>query len=260
MDSTLRGRVAVVTGGGRGIGAATARALARAGAGVLVTARTSADVDALAAEIGGTGVVAHGVACDVTEPASVRRMAEVARERFGRVDILVNNAGRAHSSPTLKVSLDEWNALFAVNATSALLCIQAFLPGMLDRGWGRIVNVASIAGLAGGRYIAAYSAAKHALVGLTRCVAADVAERGVTVNAVCPGYVDTDMTRESIDRIVEKTRLSREAATQAILDQSPQRRLIAPEEVAHAILGLCADDARGITGQTIVIDGGALLR
>jgi NAD(P)-dependent dehydrogenase (short-subunit alcohol dehydrogenase family) len=150
--------------------------------------------------------------------------------------------------------------MLTVNATGAFLCTQAFLPGMVERRWGRIVYVASVAGLTGGKYIAAYAASKHAVLGLARSTAAEVAESGVTVNAVCPGYVDTDMTRESIEKIVEKTGKTREQALAAILGTTPQRRLIAPEEVAHAVLSLCDDLACGINGTAIVIDGGALMR
>ncbi len=175
------------------------------------------------------------------------------------MDILVNNAGIAHSAPLIRTDLGDWNRLLAVNATGTFLCTRAFLPGMIERGWGRVVNVASVAGLAGARYIAAYAASKHAVIGLTRSAAAEVAERGVTVNAICPGYVDTPMTTESLRRIAEKTGRSEAEALDAILAGTPQRRLIEPDEVAHAVISLCAEAARGINGQSIVIDGGELL-
>lgn len=260
MRELLDGRAAVVTGGGRGIGAAIARELAGAGASVLVAARTESEVERVASEMRASGARAFGAVADVTDPAAVAKLKEVALERLGRVDILVNNAGAAHSAPVERIALDDWQRLLAVNATSTFLCTQAFLPGMLERRWGRVVNVASIAGLSGGRYIAAYSAAKHAVIGFTRSVAAEVAQFGVTVNAVCPGYVDTPMTQESIRRIMEKTGRSREQALAAILETTPQRRLITPEEVAAAVLALCLDSARGINGHALVIDGGALGR
>ncbi len=255
----LHGKTAVVTGGGRGIGAAIARALAEAGAELIISARTRAQIEIVAAELTGAGHRAQALACDVTDETSVAELARDAHERMGRIDILVNNAGVAHSAPLRRINLDDWNRLFAVNATGTFLCTRAFLPGMVERGWGRVVNIASVAALSGAKYIAAYAAAKHAVLGLTRSVAAEVAANGVTVNAVCPGFVDTDMTRESVERIVAKTGMSKDQALQAILDQTPQRRLIAPEEVAHAVLALCDDKAKSITGQAIVLDGGGLL-
>jgi NAD(P)-dependent dehydrogenase (short-subunit alcohol dehydrogenase family) len=253
------GKVAVVTGGGRGIGAAVARTLARAGAAVAVAGRTRQSVDGVAAELGGSGHRATSFICDVTDPESVAALARAVPEALGPVDILVNNAGAAHSAPLARITLDDWNRLFAVNATGTLLCMQAFTPAMAERRWGRVINVASVAGVSGDRYIGAYAASKHAVIGLTRCTAAEMAAQGVTVNAVCPGFVDTDMTRESVARIRAKTGLTEEAALDAIRATTPQRRLISPDEVAHAVLALCADEARGINGQAIVLDGGGLL-
>lgn len=257
----LAGRTAVVTGGGRGIGEAVARALARAGAAVIVAARTRTEIEAVAAELAALEHHAWAVPCDVAEPEDVTRLVAEAADLSptGLVDILVNNAGVAHSAPVVKTELEDWDRLLAVNATGTFLCTRAFLPAMVERGWGRVVNVASVAGLAGARYIAAYAASKHAVIGLTRSVAAEVADRGVTVNAVCPGYVDTPMTAESVRRISAKTGRSEQQALDAILSGTPQRRLIEPEEVAHAVLSLCSDGARGINGQSIVIDGGELL-
>ena len=256
---TLDGKGAVITGGGLGIGAAVARALAEAGAAVVVAARTQSQIDEVAGELGGDGHRAWAVPCDVTDPGSVNEMSRAANEHLEHVDILVNNAGVASSAPVQKIDLDEWNRLFAINVTGTLLCTQAFVGDMVERGWGRIVNLASIAGLTGSRYIAAYSASKHAMVGFTRCVAAEVAGASVTVNAICPGYVDTPMTDRSIENIAAKTGLSEEQALAAILETTPQRRLIESDEVAHAVLSLCDEKAKGINGQTIVIDGGELL-
>jgi NAD(P)-dependent dehydrogenase (short-subunit alcohol dehydrogenase family) len=253
---TLAGGTAVVTGGGRGIGEAVAEALAEAGAAVVVAARTVEEIEEVADRLREAGHRAWAVACDVTDEGSVQALAAEATERLGRVDILVNNAGVAGSAPIHRLSLDDWNRFLAVNATGTFLCMRAFLPGMVERGAGRIVNVASVAGLSGARYIAGYSASKHAVIGLTRAVAAEAAASGVTVNAVCPGYVDTGMTRESIARIVEKTGRSAEEALESILGASPQRRLIEPGEVAHAVLALCDEEAKGINGQAVVIDGG----
>ena len=255
----LAGKRAVVTGGGKGIGAAVARSLAVAGASVLVAARTLSDVEAVAADLRAEGHTVFAQACDVTDPKQIAALAGAASERLGQVDILVNNAGIAHSAPLKAITLEVWNRIFAVNVTGTFLCTQAFLPGMVERGWGRVVNVASIAGRAGAPYIAAYSASKHAVLGFTRSVAAEVAASGVTVNAVCPGYVDTDMTRDSVARIVEKTGRNAEQVVEAIRRTSPQHRLLDPDEVAYLVLSLCDPRAGGINGQAIVQDGGSLL-
>ena len=259
MSGRLEGRGAVVTGGGRGIGAAVALALAAEGARVVVAARTAAEVESVAGEIESSGGAAWPVQVDVTDPASVDALAEAARGRLGDVEILVNSAGVAHSAPLARQTLEQWERIFAINVTGTFLATKAFLPAMMERGRGRVINLASVAGLAGARYIGAYAASKHAVVGFTRSIAAEAAPRGVTVNAVCPGYVDTRLTDESVARIVERAGLSEAEAREAILATSPQRRLIEPEEVARAVTWLCEDAARGVNGQTIVIDGGGLL-
>lgn len=255
---SLAEKTAVVTGAGRGIGAACARALAGAGARVVLGARTRESVERVAADLRTLGHETAATVCDVTDPASVDALARFSAERFGEVTLLVNNAGIGHAAPLERLTLDDWNRVMAVNATGTFLCTKAFLPAMVKRGWGRVVNVASVAGLSGGRYIAAYAASKHAVVGFTRCAAMEVAAAGVTVNAVCPGYVDTEMTRESLERIAMKTGRSREQALEAVLTGTPQGRLITPDEVAVEVLRLCAEDAREINGQTIVLDGAGL--
>jgi 3-hydroxybutyrate dehydrogenase len=256
----VKGRTAVITGGGRGVGAAVAMQLAKAGVHVLVAARTTAEIEDVAARIRANGYKADAEACDVSDSESVDRLAGRAVERMGHVDVLINNAGVALASAVHKTSLDDWNRMFRVNATGAFLCLKAFLPGMVERRWGRVVNVASIAGLTADRYIAAYAASKHALVGLTRAAAAEVATQCVTVNAVCPGYLATGMTQESVERIMRTTGRTREQALEAILQTTPQKRLIEPEEVAEAVTYLCGDAARGVNGATLVIDGGELRR
>jgi NAD(P)-dependent dehydrogenase (short-subunit alcohol dehydrogenase family) len=256
---TLTDRNAVVIGGGRGIGAAVARELAEAGAGIVVAARTEEHIEEVASALRADGHDAWPVRCDVTNTHDVENLVRTAIDHLEHVDILVNSAGIASSAPVHKLTLEEWNAIFAVNATGTFLCTQAFLPPMLKRKWGRIVNVASVAGLRGSRYIAAYSASKHAAIGFTRCVAAEVAAHGVTANAVCPGFVDSEMTTKSIDRIVAATGVSRDQALESILDTTPQHRLFTPEEVAHAVLALCDERAGGMNGQAIVLDGGGLL-
>ena len=244
---TLAGRVALVTGGGRGIGAAVARALAAAGARVMAAARHPVPLDGVATE-----------RCDVTQPGDVTALVRATTERLGPIDILVNNAGSASSAPVAKITLDEWHRLFAVNATGTLLCTQAVLPGMRERRLGRIVNIASIAGLTGDKYIAAYSAAKHAVVGFTCSLAAELSGSGVTANVVCPGYVDTPLTDGTLDRIMERTHSTREAALHAVLEHSGQPRLVTADEVAACVLGLVSDGAAAINGQAIVLDAGAL--
>jgi 3-hydroxybutyrate dehydrogenase len=255
----LEGRGAVVTGGGRGIGAAVARALAEAGARVVVAARTAGEIEAVAAELGALGLDVQAVACDVSDPAAIDRLAVEAGRRVGRVDVLVNNAGISSSAPVKSQSLEEWRRLFAVNVEGLFLVTRAFLPGMAERGWGRVLNVASIAGRTGAPYIAAYAATKHAVVGFTRSCAAEVAARGVTVNALCPGYVATPMTDRSVERIVARTGRSADEARRLLLESNPQGRLIEPEEVAFLAVALCDERARGVNGQAIGIDGGAFL-
>ena len=248
----------MVTGGGRGIGVAVARSLAERGARVVVAARSTGEIEAVATALRSAGRDAWAVPVDVSRPESISELFEKAADRLGTIDILVNNAGIATAAPVVRLELDDWNRLMSVNATGTFLCTRAVLSGMLERGWGRIVNVASVAGLRGASYIAGYSASKHAVLGFTRSVAAEVAPAGVTANAVCPGYVDTPMTEASIANIVEKTGKSAEEALQAILATTPQRRLITSEEVAAAVAFLCDEEARGINGQTIVLDGGAI--
>ena len=255
----LEGRVAVVTGGGRGIGAAVAHGLAAAGARVVVSARSEGQIEGVARELAEAGAEARAIACDVTDPESVDRLLGAAEEAFGAVEILVNNAGVSSSAPLRAVDLEEWNRLIAVNATGTFLCTRAFVPGMIAAGWGRVVNIASVAGRAGAAYVSAYAASKHAVIGFTRSVAAEVAAKGVTVNAIGPGYVETPMTDASIDRIVAKTGLSAVDARARLVSMNPQGRLIEPEEIAFLAVALCDPRARGINGQAIGVDGGALL-
>lgn len=256
---SLKGKKIAITGGGRGIGAAIAHELAGEGASLLLGARTVAQVNEVAEAIRSEGGEAWAATCDVTREEDIKAFASTAAEHLGQVDILINNAGMANSAPLKAIHLQEWNQMLAVNLTGVMLCTREFLPGMVERKWGRVVNIASIAGVAGAAYISAYAASKHGLMGFTRSVAAEVAKAGVTVNAVCPGYVQTDMTEKTVDRIMEKTGLPKEKALASIETMNPQGRIIEPEEIAYVTRMLCDDRARGINGQGIIVDGGSVL-
>jgi len=262
----LTGKVAIVTGASRGIGKCVALALARQGADVVVAARSVETRERLPGTIHDTvaaiealGRRALAVRTDVRDAAAVEAMVQRAADELGRVDVLVNNAGVAASAPLKSVEPEDWERIFAVNVRGTYLCTREFLPDMLAAGWGRVINVASIAGLSGAAYISAYAASKHAVIGFTRSLAAEVAAEGVTVNAVCPGYVDTPMTDGSVAHIAAKTGLSADDARERLKRMSPQRRLFEPEEVAYLALCLADPRAKGVNGQAIVLDGGALL-
>jgi NAD(P)-dependent dehydrogenase (short-subunit alcohol dehydrogenase family) len=199
------------------------------------------------------------VAADVSDPESVKRAFESARERFGEITILVNNAGQAASAPFSKTDSDLWRRMMAINLDGTFHCTQAALPGMLAGGWGRIVNIASTAGLIGYGYVTAYCAAKHGVVGLTRALALEVATKGVTVNAVCPGYTDTDIVKETVANIAAKTGRTPEQAQAELTSRNPQKRLIRPEEVANAVAWLCLPGSEAITGQAIAVAGGEVM-
>ncbi|WP_454711005.1 SDR family NAD(P)-dependent oxidoreductase [Cupriavidus nantongensis] len=260
--ATLAGRHALVTGGGRGIGAAIARRLLADGASVTLLGRDAGTLQATVQALrehapAGAGV--SFVTADIADADSVARAFAAATEQAGPVAMLVNNAGQAHSAPFLKTDAALWQRMLDVNLTGTFLCTQAALPAMLDAGWGRIVNVASTAGLIGYGYVSAYCAAKHGVIGLTRALALETAARGVTVNAVCPGYTETDIVRDAVANIVGKTGRSEEQARAELAARNPQRRLVQPDEVADAVAWLCQPSAGAITGQAIPVAGGEVM-
>jgi 3-hydroxybutyrate dehydrogenase len=250
--NSLRDRHALVTGGGRGIGRAIAEALVDAGATVTVLGRDKAMLERAVAER-----AAHGaVIADVTDRASVSTGFRQARESRGEIDLLIANAGAAESAPFAKSDERLFRRMLDVNLMGVVHTAQAVLGHMMERGFGRIVAIASTAGLKGYPYVSAYCAAKHAVVGLVRSLALETATTSVTVNAVCPGFTDTDLVGESLDRIVAKTGRSRDEALAELVRHNPQKRLIAPNEVADAVLWLCGEGAGSVTGQAIAVAGG----
>jgi NAD(P)-dependent dehydrogenase (short-subunit alcohol dehydrogenase family) len=230
----LSGKHAVVTGGNRGIGAAVVRLLESHGARITIVHRSTVDI---------------------SDGDAVSR----AFSTLGQIDILVNSAGYANSAPFTKTDDALWRRTLDVNLNGTYYTMHAVLPGMQKSGWGRIVNIASTAGLVGYRYVSAYCAAKHAVIGLTRSVALEVATSGITVNAVCPGYTDTDMVREAVSTIVERTKRSRDEALAELVSHNPQRRLVQPEEVANTVAWLCLPGSESITGQAIAVAGGEVM-
>ncbi|MDL5038702.1 SDR family NAD(P)-dependent oxidoreductase [Comamonas resistens] len=253
MTRDLNDQHALVTGAGQGIGEAIARQLLARGARVTVLGRRAGTLQQLVDEFPG---LCHMELADVADESQVKTAFAQAASALGAIDILVNNAGQAQSAPFLKMDAALWQNMLAVNLTGTMLCIQQVLPVMVERGRGRIVNVASTAGLKGYPYVAAYCAAKHGVVGLTRALALELASKGVTVNAVCPGYTETEIVRESIARVVAKTGRTPEQAMAEFVKGNPQGRLVQPQEVADAVLWLCGPGAGAITGQAIAVAGG----
>ena len=251
----------LVTGGARGIGRSVTQALLAQGARVTVLGRSLPDAQALRTLTGSDEAAErlHAVAADVSDPEAVAAAFAAARARFGAIDTLVNNAGQASSAPALKTDLALWQRMLAVNLTGAWVCTQQALPGMMDAGWGRVVNVASTAAQRGYAYVSAYCAAKHGVLGLTRALALELATRGVTVNAVCPGFTETDLLADSVANIMAKTGRTEEQARADLAAGNPQKRLIQPQEVADAVLWLCQPGSGSVTGQAISVSGGEVM-
>jgi NAD(P)-dependent dehydrogenase (short-subunit alcohol dehydrogenase family) len=252
MNGSLQGRHALVTGGGRGIGASIARLLANSGAKVSLLGRTAATLEALSVELNANGSQTSYMVADVSKRESVDGAFAAARAKFGAIDILVNNAGQASSAPMTKRDDALWQSMLGINLSGTYF-------GMQQAGFGRIINIASTAGLTGYPYVAAYCAAKHGVIGLTRAVAREVATRNITVNAVCPGYTDTDLVREAAAKISAVTGRKLEEALQAMTKANPQGRLIHPDEIATTVAWLCAPGSESVTGQSIVVAGGELM-
>jgi NAD(P)-dependent dehydrogenase (short-subunit alcohol dehydrogenase family) len=259
MSAGLGGVHALVTGAGRGIGAAIATTLALEGARVTLLGRNGAELEAHAATLP-AAADAQVVLADVSDEDAVRGAFARARERHGQVTILINNAGISGSAPFAKLERATWDATIAVNLTGSYLCAREVITEMVGAGYGRIVNVASTAGLVGGPYIAAYNAAKHGVIGLTRSLAAEFGRKGITVNAVCPGFTETAMLERTLERIARTTGRTEDGAMTALLARNPLGRFVRPEEVAGVVAWLCRADAGAVNGQAIVIDGGEVAR
>ncbi len=256
-NNELHGRHAIITGGGRGIGAAVAAELAQRGADLSLMGRNMDRLHRTAESIRdrcGSKVETHRL--DVTELAAVAQAFAFAQKSLGPAYILVNNAGQAQAMPFPKMQPDFWERMMAVNLTSAFYCAQQVLPAMVEHGRGRVVNIASTAGLKGYPKISAYCASKHGLVGLTRALAVEYAKSGVTVNAVCPGYTETEMLDRAVSEVVDSMGKSPEEARALLTRKNPQGRLVKPEEVADAVAWLCSPEASAITGQAIAVAGG----
>jgi NAD(P)-dependent dehydrogenase (short-subunit alcohol dehydrogenase family) len=258
--SRLAGLHAVVTGASRGIGAVIAATLVAEGVRVSLLGRDEGTLNRVAQELGGDPQAperqAMAITADVTDSTSVQSAFEEARTRFGPVQLLINNAGQAASAKFTETDDALWNRLIAVNLNGTFFCSRQAIPDMLRAGFGRIVNVASIAGLRGAAYISAYVSSKHAVIGLTRALALEYAARNITVNAVCPGFVDTDIVKSAVANIVAKTGRSESEALAALVASNPQQRLIEPREVADTVLWLCRPGSESVTGQSIVLAGG----
>ena len=255
----LEGKVVLITGGGRGIGRAIALAFASQKSRVAIVGRTPATLDAVAEEIRRQGAEALPRVCDVTQKPAVEKLKQEIAGRFGAVQVLVNNAGMAPAAGFLEMPDSLWEEVLRVNLTGTYNCCKVFLADMLAARWGRIINIASTVAKVAYSHISAYVTSKHAVLGLTRALAVETAKFGVTVNAVCPGYVDTALTRRNALLMAQKRGKPLDDSLEILASTSPQKRLIEPEEVAHLTLMLASESANGITGQAINVDGGAVM-
>ena len=249
----IDGKHAFITGGGHGIGGASAEVLAANGAKLTLTGRNMKKLRAMAAKLPG----AEARRLDVTDEDAVKRVCTEAAASLGAIDILINNSGIAETAPFMRTSADMMRRIMEVNLIGAHICTQQVLPAMIEAGWGRIVNISSLAGLTGQPYISAYCASKHAMVGLTRTLALEVAKKGITVNAVCPAYVETGMVERGVENIQKITGMSEDDARGELAKKSPQDRIILPDEVAATVAWLCLPGSESITGQSIAMAGGA---
>jgi NAD(P)-dependent dehydrogenase (short-subunit alcohol dehydrogenase family) len=259
MKINLQGKSALVTGASRGIGRATALALAEVGVDLIVTARSQVELETLADEISAKGTKAIAIPSDISDFSSLAGLVSKGVAEFGQLDILVNNAGITQGTKFTSMDYEMWQKIQRINVDAAMKLMQLTLDGMVSQGWGRVVNIASIAAKSGLRYSAAYNASKHALLGLTRSVALDYATKFVTVNAVCPGWVHTEMVEQTVNNIIEKTGRSREEAIASLVKDVPLGRMVSSEEVAALVVFLCSHQAAAITGQGINIDGGTVM-
>lgn len=256
----LRNRHVIVTGGGRGIGAAVAMALAAIGARVTIMGRTASDLHAHVDKMTSAAPIeAQGIVCDVTQPESVDAAFGMALDSFGTPYALINNAGQGSSNSFVETSVAEWDYALRLNLTGVFMCTQHVLPSMIEAKEGRIINIVSTAGLKGYSHTAAYCAAKHGAIGLTRSLAVETARTGITVNAVCPGYTDTAMTHQTIRTLAESRGISQDDALAMLVRPIPRKQLTHPNEVANAVTWLCSPDASAITGQSIVVAGGEIM-
>lgn len=255
----LESKVVVVTGGSGGLGRALTRSFVRAGSSVVITSRSEEKLEATAREISRDGRAVLAVPCDIAQKEQVEALREKIRSEMGIVQILINNAGLAQAVSFLDMDDHLWDETLKINLTGTYYCCKAFLPGMIAAEWGRIINIASTTAKVAYSHVSAYTASKHGVLGLTRSLALETARLGVTVNAICPGYLNTERTRENAQRMAEKTGKNAQDILDVFARSSPQKRLIEPEEVANLALLLASDAMGGMTGQAINVDGGAVM-